>query len=68
MNTPHGMSSALTIDVGRVKTGLWCPRCLKPSGYRAELLTMSTRGVSIIGTITRCDEGDHPLRLPGDLA
>ena len=69
MNSPHNRSQTLSVDVGHVQTGLWCPRCLLPSGYRADLLALGPSGVATIGTISRCDEGDgHPLRLPGDLA
>lgn len=68
MNSSRKASITLSIDVGRVETGLWCDRCLKPSGYRAHLVTLSRGGVSEIGTISRCNDGDHPLRLPGDLA
>jgi hypothetical protein len=58
----------LCVDEGHVETGLWCPRCLKPSGWRAPLVLLSEKGVTLIGTISRCLDGDHPLRLPGDLA
>lgn len=69
MKPPPAASTPVSIDVGRVETGLWCDRCLLPSGYRAELLTLGTHGVAVIGTIARCDNGEgHPLRLPGDLA
>lgn len=67
MNSPHDRSQTLSVDVGHVETGLWCQRHLKPSGYRANLLSLGPSGVSVIGTISRCDDGDHPLRLTGDL-
>lgn len=68
MNAPSNSSKALSVDLGPLTTGLWCPRCLKPSGWTAQLLSLRPSGVSVIGTISRCYDGDHPLRLPGDLA
>lgn len=67
MNHPTTGRVTLSVDLGAVTTGLWCPRCLKPSGWTGELLSLRPSGVSVIGTISRCHDGDHPLRLPGDL-
>lgn len=68
MNPPQASEMVLTVDEGHVETGLWCDRCSLPSGWRAPLLTLTGQGVRTIGTISRCYDGDHPLRLPGDLA
>lgn len=68
MNSPRNRSATVSVDLGPVETGLWCERCLLPSGWRAPLLSISTSGVAVIGTIARCHDGDHPLGAAGDLA
>lgn len=68
MNNPSNGSATVSVDLGPVSTGLWCQRCQLPSGWTAPLLSICSSGVSVIGTVARCDDGDHPLGLPGDLA
>lgn len=51
----------IAIDEAKLETGLWCQRCLLPSGWRAPLLTMSMSGVGVIGTIARCHDCEKPL-------
>ena len=69
MNTPRHSPSAVSVDLGPVTTGLWCERCQLPSGWTAPLLSITGAGVSVIGSVARCeDNGGHPLGLQGDLA
>lgn len=51
----------VVVDEAKLETGLWCPHCLLPSGWRVPLLTLSLAGVGQFGTIARCYECDRPL-------
>ena len=68
MNSPQPGSATVSVDLRPVTTGLWCERCQLPSGWTAPLLTISPSGVSVIGSVARCHDGDHPLGRPEDLA
>ncbi|AEL19954.1 hypothetical protein SEA_TAPIOCA_26 [Mycobacterium phage Tapioca] len=48
-------------DYDHLETGLWCPHCLKPSGYRLPLKRLSLCGVSDFGTLRKCDDCDASL-------
>lgn len=52
---------AIAIDESRLETGLWCQRCLLPSGWRAPLLGTTSCGVGELGVIERCSDCEQPL-------
>ena len=51
----------VVVDEDNVETGLWCQRCLLPSGWRVPVLSLSLLGVGQLGVIARCDECEKPL-------
>jgi hypothetical protein len=51
----------VVVDDEKLETGLWCGRCLLPSGWRVPILGMSIDGVYQLGTIARCRDCDRPL-------
>lgn len=52
------MAAKVTIQVGygELVTALWCPHCLKPSGYRLPVYWLKTTGVSSLGTVHKCHD------------
>ncbi|SKD94290.1 Uncharacterised protein [Mycobacteroides abscessus subsp. massiliense] len=51
----------LHISPGTPETGLWCPRCLKPSGYALPLYVLGAEGPWRIATVRKCHDCDVPL-------
>ena len=47
-----------------LRMGLWCPKCLLPSGYEADVVVLTETGVSPGGTIRGCSESDDPTHFP----
>ena len=48
------------VDVGEPETGLWCGRCLLPSGYRRRVAFVSGLHILLALQITAChDCGAH---------
>ena len=48
-------------DLDPVQTGIWCPRCNLPSGWRVPLIGISTSGIGHLCPITRCGDCDQPI-------
>lgn len=55
--------SIMTIQIGYNEPvfGLWCERCLKPSGYKVPVYWLQESGVSEFGCIERCDDCGEKL-------
>lgn len=47
--------------VDRMKAGLWCPRCLRSSGYELPYATLWETGVSIGAALRRCRDCGGPV-------
>lgn len=47
-----------------LRVGLWCPKCLLPSGYEADVVLLTETGVSPGGTLRGCSESDDPTHFP----
>ena len=45
----------------QVETGLWCPHCLKPSGYVLPMKRLTESGVSDFGSLRKCHDCDASL-------
>lgn len=58
------VSLTIVLDEARLETGLWCHRCLLPSGWRIPLLTLTVAGIGQLGVLARCDDCDNPLGTP----
>lgn len=48
----------LTVYVGTPRVGGWCPICLLPTAYEADLLALTEDGVKVVGVARGCTEGD----------
>lgn len=49
---------------GVLNTGLWCPKCLLPSGYEVNVYAFPATGVAqprLLGTLRKCYDCDEPL-------
>lgn len=57
----NGESFVIHMGCGEIETGLWCPSCLKSSGFRLPLYSLIDSGVSQIGVVEKCDECERPL-------
>lgn len=55
------MALILRLWTGEPEAGLWCPKCLKPSGIRVPLYSVSEQGVSTLGTLSTCHDHQGPL-------
>lgn len=47
-------SITLTADVDKAEVGIWCHRCLRPSGVRFPLIGMTASGVAQMGMLETC--------------
>lgn len=50
------------LGYGNITTGLWCPHCLKPSGFELPTYWLRTSGVSPLGVLRKCDDCGAPLK------
>ncbi|AAN12577.1 gp16a [Mycobacterium phage Che9c] len=55
------MAVIVHLWTGEPEVGLWCPKCLLPSGYRVPLYHISINGISDWGAITKCHDCGGPL-------
>jgi hypothetical protein len=44
--------------------GLWCPTCLLPTAFEADVVVLSEDGVSTLGTFRGCENSDDPTHYP----
>ncbi|QFG15026.1 hypothetical protein PBI_QUEENHAZEL_18 [Mycobacterium phage QueenHazel] len=56
------MAMQYTLWTGEPQLGLWCPKCLKPSGYRVPLYHVTLAGVTNAGAVDRCYAHGGPLQ------
>ena len=59
-----GRTLVIEVDTDKLQLGLWCPKCLLPSGYEVPLITLSESGVGQLGMLRRCHDCDSPLGTP----
>jgi hypothetical protein len=58
---------ALTFELStgaRMVRGLWCPTCLLPTAFEADVVVLSEDGVSTLGTFRGCEDSDDPTHYP----
>lgn len=60
------MAIILHLAPGTPEVGLWCPECLKPSGYMVPIYALSPSGVGRLGTLRKCHDCYRPLSTEGD--
>lgn len=58
--------AAVVVDIapGTPTFGLWCPRCLRPSGVEIPVHSLTASGVGQIGVIRRCRDCCEPVPAP----
>ncbi len=56
-----GTPLVIQVGVGEPRFGLWCPHCLKPSGYSCDIYSLTNDGVSPLARLEKCDDCDQPL-------
>jgi hypothetical protein len=59
--SPDGRSIAVRLVPGTPETGLWCSRCLLPSGIRVPVHALTATGPRKVTEVTACT--DCGLRL-----
>lgn len=45
----------LVLEPGEPREGAWCPTCLLPSAFEADLLSLTDEGVSLTAVVSYCD-------------
>lgn len=66
MTARQAVLVVIHFDESKLETGLWCPDCNLPSGWRVPLLSLSESGVGQFGTIARCYDCERPLNPEAD--
>lgn len=56
-----GAHIVIHVGYSDATTGLWCPHCLKPSGYSYDVYWLKESGVSPLVHIRRCYDCGAPL-------
>lgn len=51
---PSQQPIMLHVFLGELRTGLWCPACLLPSGVEVEIFLVSWAGVKQAGAVRCC--------------
>lgn len=49
----------LRVELGTLRTGLWCDRCLLPSRVGVDAMMLGRSGVQTIATVSRCRDCGH---------
>lgn len=57
------MAMVVHLVPGEQRCGLWCPKCLLPSGIEVFLYVLRDDGPQCVGKVHRCDECGSPLSL-----
>ncbi|MCV7100972.1 hypothetical protein [Mycobacterium palustre] len=55
------MAIVVNVVAGAPAWGLWCPICLKPSGYAVPLYFLTTQGVTSLGPVRKCHDCGAPV-------
>lgn len=62
------MTMVIVLASGTPRTGLWCPKCLLPSGYDVVVYGLFESGPQPMGRIRECDDCGAPLPPDQDAA
>lgn len=49
----------LSADIDNIEYGLWCERCLNPSGFKVPVVELSHDGVAVCGVMESCVDCDE---------
>lgn len=55
------MEIIINVGFGEPTLGLWCPKCLKPSGYEQQAYWLQTTGVSPLVKLRKCNDCEAEL-------